>query len=114
MNDEASLLDILIYGRRAIRAANEKDVFLRDEIAQSAVAYCISVMGEAVKRISPEFQKGHPEVEWSDIARMRDLLVHAYHRVNWEMFGTRWLIIYNVWWRRPVVGAPRRRQAEAS
>ena len=26
MNDEASLLDILIYGRRAIRAANEKDV----------------------------------------------------------------------------------------
>lgn len=85
MNDEASLLDILIYGRRAIRAANEKDVFLRDEIAQSAVAYCISVMGEAVKRISPEFQKGHPEVEWSDIARMRDLLVHAYHRVNWEI-----------------------------
>jgi uncharacterized protein with HEPN domain len=85
MNDEASLLDILIYGRRAIRAAKEKEAFLGDEVAQSAVAYCISVMGEAVKRISPEYQKNHPEVRWSDIARMRDLLVHAYHRVNWNV-----------------------------
>jgi uncharacterized protein with HEPN domain len=85
MSDDASLLDILIYGRRAIRAAQKKDAFLRDEIAQSAVAYCISVMGEAVKRISPEFQEQHPEIRWSDVAKMRDLLVHAYHRVNWNI-----------------------------
>lgn len=50
MSDEAVLLDVLTYGRRAIRAAKEKDSFLRDEIAQSAVAYCISVMGEAMTR----------------------------------------------------------------
>ena len=85
MNDEAKLLDILNYGRRAVRAAKTKDAFLADEVAQSAVAYCISVMGEAVKRISPEFQKSHTEVKWSDIAKMRDLLVHAYHRVNWNV-----------------------------
>jgi uncharacterized protein with HEPN domain len=85
MNDEAKLLDIVNYGRRAVRAAKTKDVFLSDEVAQSAVAYCISVMGEAVKRISPEFQKSHAEVKWSDIAKMRDLLVHAYHRVNWTV-----------------------------
>jgi uncharacterized protein with HEPN domain len=85
MSDEAGLLDILTYGRRAIRAAKEKDSFLRDEIAQSAVAYCISVMGEAAKRLSPEFQMSHPEVNWSDIAKMRDLLVHAYHRVDWNV-----------------------------
>lgn len=78
MSDEASLLDVLTYGRRAIRAAKEKDAFLRDEVAQSAVAYCISVMGEAVKRLSPEFQQSHPEVNWSDIAKMRDFLVHTY------------------------------------
>ncbi len=75
MSDEASLLDILTFGRRAIRAAKEKDSFLRDEVAQSAVAYCIGVMGEGAKRLSPEFQKSHPEVNWSDIAKMRDLLV---------------------------------------
>ena len=85
MSDEASLLDILIHGQRAIRAANEREQFLNDDIAQSAVAYCISVMGEAVKRISPEFQKAHPEIHWSDIARMRDLLIHSYHRVNWNI-----------------------------
>jgi uncharacterized protein with HEPN domain len=85
MNDEASLLDILTHGQRAIRAANEKERFLNDDIAQSAVAYCISVMGEAVKRISPEFQHAHPEIRWSEIARMRDLLIHSYHRVNWNI-----------------------------
>jgi uncharacterized protein with HEPN domain len=85
MSDEASLLDVLTYGRRAIRAAKEKDAFLRDEVAQSAVAYCISVMGEAVKRLSLEFQQNHPEVNWSDIARMRDFLVHTYHRVDWNV-----------------------------
>lgn len=85
MNDEASLLDILTHGQRAIRAANKREQFLNDDIAQSAVAYCISVMGEAVKRISPEFQKAHPEISWSDIARMRDLLIHSYHRVNWNI-----------------------------
>jgi uncharacterized protein with HEPN domain len=89
MSDEASLLDVLNYGRRAIRAAKEKDAFLRDEVAQSAVAYCISVMGEAVKRLSPEFQQSHPEVNWSDIAKMRDFLVHTCHRVDGTWFGTR-------------------------
>ena len=85
ISDEAVLLDVLTHGRRAIRAAKPKDAFLGDEIAQSAVAYCISVMGEAVKRLSPEFQRCHPEVNWSDIAKMRDLLVHAYHRVDWNI-----------------------------
>ena len=42
-------------------------------------------MGEAVKRLSPEFQRRHSEVNWSDIAKMRDLLVHAYHRVDWNV-----------------------------
>ena len=85
MSDEAILLDFLMYGRRAIRAVKEKDTFLHDEVAQSAVAYCISVMGEAVKRLSPEFQQSHLEVNWSDLAKMRDLLVHAYHRVDWNV-----------------------------
>jgi uncharacterized protein with HEPN domain len=29
----------------------------------------------------------HPEVNWSDIAKMRDLLVHAYHRVSSPRFS---------------------------
>jgi len=38
-----------------------------------------------VKRLSPEFQQSHLEVNWSDLAKMRDLLVHAYHRVDWNV-----------------------------
>jgi len=57
MKDEAILLDILTHGQRALRAAKDEEQFLKDDIAQSAVAYCISVMGEAVKRLPPEFKK---------------------------------------------------------
>jgi hypothetical protein len=39
MSNEAVLLDVLTHARRAIRAAKQKDAFLRDEIAQSAVAF---------------------------------------------------------------------------
>jgi uncharacterized protein with HEPN domain len=61
MSDDAGLLDILTFGRPAIRAAKEKDSFLCDEVAQSAVAYCISVMGEAAKRLSPSFNRAIPK-----------------------------------------------------
>ena len=61
MKDEAILLDILTHGQRALRAAKDKEQFLADEIAQSAVAYCISVMGEAVKRLPPDFQRLTPK-----------------------------------------------------
>jgi uncharacterized protein with HEPN domain len=37
-------------------------------------------MGEAVKRLSAEFQNQHPEVPWRDIAGMRDILTHYYDR----------------------------------
>ncbi len=43
---------------------------------------CFEVMGEASKRISEDFQAQHPGVPWSKMARMRDLLIHAYGRVN--------------------------------
>lgn len=32
--------------------------------------------------MSPEFQKENPEIPWSKMARMRDLLIHAYQRVD--------------------------------
>ena len=41
-------------------------------------------MGEAVKRLSPEFRASHPDVPWSQMAGMRDVLIHGYDRVNFE------------------------------
>lgn len=62
---------------------------LRVPTAQAAAQYYLSVIGEAKKRLSPEFRAAHSEVEWSEVAGLRDVIIHAYHRVSirriWEI-----------------------------
>ena len=41
-------------------------------------------MGEAVKRLSSEIRASHPDVPWSEMAGMRDVLIHGYDRVNFD------------------------------
>ncbi|WP_158615069.1 DUF86 domain-containing protein [Cellulomonas sp. PhB150] len=47
--------------------------------AIDAITYRIITIGEAAKALSSEARAGS-DVSWSDIARMRDLLTHHYHR----------------------------------
>lgn len=82
--DEATLLDIARSLRLIIeftREMNESD-FLDDVKTQSAVLHQLLVLGEAVKRLSPEFRARHPEIPWVLIAGMRDNLIHEYDSVD--------------------------------
>jgi len=82
--DDAHLLDILRATRLAIEfnGPAEKAEFLGDAKTQSAVLHQLLIIGEAVKRISPDFRAEHPEVPWKPIAGTRDKLIHffEYHR----------------------------------
>ncbi|WP_322743710.1 HepT-like ribonuclease domain-containing protein [Vasconcelosia minhoensis] len=40
------------------------------------------MVGEAVKRLSPELRQQHSEIPWSAIAGMRDKLIHDYDEVD--------------------------------
>ena len=42
------------------------------------------MVGEAVKRLSPEFRAAHPGVPWRLIAGTRDKLIHFYEGVDLE------------------------------
>ena len=46
--------------------------------------YQLLVLGEAVKRLSPEFRERHPDIPWVLIADMRDNLIHEYDSVDLE------------------------------
>jgi len=84
--DEAHLLDILKAARLAIEfkgPAGRAD-FLADAKTQAAVLHQLLVIGEAVKRLSPEFRAAHPEVPWKLIAGTRDKLIHFYEGVELE------------------------------
>jgi uncharacterized protein with HEPN domain len=89
--DEAHVLDILKAAHLAIefRGPADKEAFLADAKTQSAVLHQLLVIGEAVKRLSPEFREVHPGVPWKLIAGTRDKLIHFYEGVDpeevWKM-----------------------------
>ncbi len=49
----------------------------------------IEIIGEATRRLSPEFRAEHPEIPWQDMAGMRSKLIHDYDKVDlhrvWEV-----------------------------
>ena len=47
-----------------------------------AVAKAFENIGEAVKNIPKEITKNYPQVPWSEIAKMRDILTHHYFGVD--------------------------------
>jgi uncharacterized protein with HEPN domain len=59
-----------------------KDFFMANKLLQDAVIRNFEVIGEASKRLPPEFMDPHPEIPWRSIGAFRDVLIHAYDRVD--------------------------------
>uniref|UniRef100_A0A7C4RQX2 DUF86 domain-containing protein n=1 Tax=Desulfatirhabdium butyrativorans TaxID=340467 RepID=A0A7C4RQX2_9BACT len=84
--DKATLLDIVKAAQSILTftLGLRKEQFLEDFKTQSAVLYQLIVIGEAVKRLSSELRRHHPEIPWAPMAGMRDHLIHGYDVVDWE------------------------------
>ena len=84
--DEVVLQDIINAARlvKDFIQGFEKENFIHDLKTRSAVLYQITVIGEAVKRLSKEFRAKHTEIPWTLIAGMRDNLIHGYDLVDWD------------------------------
>lgn len=68
----------IIAAARSVTAAD----FVADVQLQDGVQYRLIVLGEAARRLSNDFRMRHPAIAWSDIIGLRDILVHACHRVD--------------------------------
>jgi uncharacterized protein with HEPN domain/predicted nucleotidyltransferase len=82
--DDASLLDIVLAARKVLAFTGQSDraAFRADAMIQSAVLCQFAVIGEAVKRLTPDLRARYPDVPWPRIAGMRDRLIHGYDDVN--------------------------------
>lgn len=84
--DLASLLDIYKAAKQVLKFKGNlnKIAFIQDDKTQSAILYQLLIIGEAVKRLSPELRQQNPEIPWSLMAGMRDNLIHEYDDVDLE------------------------------
>lgn len=88
MKDDQIYIDhILLSIDRVESYLSGKDYhsFTNEYMTQDAVVRQLEIIGEATKRISKEFRNVNPHVPWSDMAGMRDVLIHDYIDVDLDI-----------------------------
>jgi uncharacterized protein with HEPN domain len=62
--------------------------FVANDVLMDAVIRRMGVIGEAAANLSQVFKTSHPEASWKEIVSLRNLVVHAYWKVDakkiWE------------------------------
>ena len=75
---------MLDLGRKALSLieGKEREDYDRDETLQLALTYLVQTIGEAARRVSPEFCDQHPQIPWKAVIGMRHKIVHDYMDVD--------------------------------
>ncbi len=82
--DQESIIDItesikLIL--QYVRGIDQEALAVNYE-KQDAILRRITIIGEATKRLSPEFRQKHSDIPWKKIAGMRDVITHDYDEID--------------------------------
>ena len=66
-------------------SGKDQDNFNEDQLTQDAVVRQLEIIGEATKQISKGLRVKNPDVPWSEMAGMRDILIHEYIDVDLDI-----------------------------
>ena len=85
--DKEFLLDIIEAIKRIELYTNKLSYqdFLQKIETQDAVVRNFEIIGEAVKNISKNLKTKYNNIQWKEIAGMRDKVIHFYFGVNWDI-----------------------------
>ena len=59
--------------------------FINNPVLGRAFVRSLEVIGEAVKKLPIEIREKYPKVPWKNIAGMRDVLIHDYFGIKYEI-----------------------------
>jgi uncharacterized protein with HEPN domain len=62
-----------------------KEAFARNETMKRAFVRSLEVIGEAAKKVPPDFRQRYAHIEWRAMAGMRDRLIHDYFGVDYDI-----------------------------
>ena len=62
-----------------------QESFTVDEKTVDAVIRNLIIVGEAAKHVPEDVVSAHPEIPWSDMAGMRDVVAHEYFGVDLDI-----------------------------
>ncbi|MFQ5629926.1 MAG: DUF86 domain-containing protein [bacterium] len=68
------------------------ELFIVENKTKDAVVRNLEIIGEASKNIPEDIKKKYPDVEWRKIIGLRNIVVHDYFGVDYEII---WEIITN-------------------
>ncbi|MCL2605447.1 MAG: DUF86 domain-containing protein [Defluviitaleaceae bacterium] len=77
---------ILIFSKKVKERTKNitLDSYLRDELLQESVMYCLGQIGEIASKISQEEQEKYPNVFWDQMVGLRHRLFHDYEEINFS------------------------------
>ena len=85
-SERERLLDILEAIERIEKYAEEgKDAFESNELIQTWIVHHITIIGEACRTLPDDFQAQYASVPWADIVGMRNILVHHYFGIDYNI-----------------------------
>jgi uncharacterized protein with HEPN domain len=66
-------------------AGIDYDAFEKSELLRSAVVQKLATIGGAASRVSVDLKAANPQVPWPQIVAFRNILIHAYFGIEWDL-----------------------------
>jgi len=75
-----------------LKQGKDREQLLDDETNSRAIVRSLEVIGEATKKVPDEIRSENPKVSWNEMAGMRDVLIHNYFGIDYDIV---WNVMLN-------------------